>query len=71
MCSLSWKFGINYLVSMRHLLSMFMCDLNLTKRRLKSSSNGFLIDIPLLVEYLSSGQNRITCMIYTNGKYVK
>ena len=58
-------------MSMRHLLSMFICDLNLIKRGIKSSSHGFLIDIPLLVEYLASGKNCTRCMIYTNGKYLK
>ena len=65
------NFGLNQVVSMRHFLSLFMCDLTLIKGKIKSSSYGLLTYIALQVEYLAPGQNCITCIICTKGKSLK
>ena len=43
------NFGFNKVVSMSHLVFLFMCDLTLKKGRMKSSSYGLPIDMALLL----------------------
>ena len=52
-------------VTMSHLLFLFMGDLTLKKGKKKSSSYGLLTDVALQVECLAPGHNCITC---TKGK---
>ena len=47
------NFGLNQMVSMSHLLSLFMCDLTLNNGKIKSSIYGILTEVALLVECLA------------------